>query len=83
MLLSSMLDSSQVGHLVIKLQEVSEFIASPRYTKYEAETLIYFTITEYLELRQDAIEKFGMSNLRPKNHYIPITANCTLSIYGP
>ena len=70
MLLSSVLDSSQVGHLVLKLQEVSELIAAPRLTKYEAETVLYYTITEYLELRQEAIDKFGMSNLRPKHHFM-------------
>ena len=70
LLLSNVLDSSQVGNLVIKLQEVSELITAPKLTKYEIETVLHFTIIEYLELRQEAIEKFGMSKLRPKHHFL-------------
>ena len=69
-LLSEVLDKSEVGTLIIKLQEMSELITAPKLTLYEVENTLHFTIIEYLELRVEAIEKFNMQRVKPKHHFI-------------
>ena len=69
-LLSEVLEKSEVGSLIIKLQEMSELITAPKLTLYEVENTLHFTIIEYLELRVEAIEKFNMQRVKPKHHFI-------------
>ena len=69
-LLSEVLDKSEVGTLIIKLQEMSELITAPKLTLYEVENTLHFTIIEYLKLRVEAIEKFNMQRVKPKHHFI-------------
>ena len=70
MLLSSELDGSQVGNLIIKLEEVSELITAPKLTRYEIDNILHFTIIEYLDLRVEGIETFGMDTIKPKHHFL-------------
>lgn len=70
MLLTSVLDQSKVGPLLIKLQEVAELITAPKLTVDEIDDILGFTIKEYLGMRVDAIDELGMDNLRPKHHYL-------------
>ena len=70
MLLSHILDDSQVGPLIIKLQEVSEIITAPKQTTYEVDNILHYTIIEYLDARTEAIESYGMSKMRPKHHFM-------------
>ena len=69
-LLSGVLENSEVGNLIIKLQEVSELVTAPKLTKYEVDNILHFTIIEYLELRVEAIEKFNMQKIKPKHHFL-------------
>lgn len=70
MLLSSELENSEVGPLIIKLQEVSELITAPKLTIFEIEDTLHNTIADYLKMRVDAIEEIGMNSVKPKHHYL-------------
>ena len=48
MLLSNLLDESRVGHLIVKLQEVSELITAPKLTLYEIDKILNYTWTSEL-----------------------------------
>ena len=69
-LLGEVLDESQVGDLILKLQEIAELITAPKLTIHEIETVMHFAILEYLDMRHDAIENFGMRQHRPKHHFL-------------
>ena len=75
MLLSDVLDDSEVGQLIVKLQEVSELITAPKLTLYEIDNILNSTIMEYLEMRVQAIDDLGMHTVRPKHHYLSHYAN--------
>ena len=69
-LLTSVLDQSRVGAHIIKLQEVCELITAPRLTVDEIDDVLALTVHEYLDLRVAAVDNLGMSNLKPKHHFL-------------
>lgn len=69
-LLSDVLDSSQVGSLIMKLVEVGELITAPRLSVDEIDNIMHFTIVEYLDMRVEAIDDFGMDTVKPKHHFV-------------
>ena len=68
--LSGVLEQSNVGDLIIKLQEVSELITAPKLTVYEIDNIFHDTVVEYLDMRVAAIEELGMSTIKPKHHFL-------------
>ena len=82
MLLSSELENSQVGPLIVKLQEVSELITAPKLTIFEIEETLHDTIADYLRMRVEAIEEIGMNSVKPKHHYLSHYAKL-YRYYGP
>ena len=69
MILTSVLDESDVGPLIIKLQEMSELITAPQLTVDEIDDVLGVTIREYLDLRVQAVEDLGMTTIKPKHHF--------------
>jgi hypothetical protein len=69
-LLSAVLDQSQVGPIIMKLIDVGEIITAPKLSVDEVDNLMHFTIIEYLEMRVEAIDKFGMDKVKPKHHFL-------------
>ena len=82
MLLSSELEKSKVGSLIVKLEEVSELITAPKLSIYEIEDILNGTIQEYLQMRVDAIEELGMDSIKPKHHFLSHYAKL-FRYYGP
>ena len=70
LILSNVLDESEVGEHIVKLSEVSELITAPRLTVDEIEQKLKFCIIEYLEMRIEAIESIGMGTIKPKHHFL-------------
>ena len=70
MLLSDVIEKSEVGRLIISLQEVSEYVVAPRLTIHEIRWQMAEAVTTYLDLRINAITAYGMSPVRPKHHYL-------------
>jgi hypothetical protein len=70
MILSDILGESEVGELVIKLEEVSELITAPKLTIYEIEDVLETTIAEYIQMRVEAVEAIGMDTIKPKHHFL-------------
>ena len=81
-LLSSVLDGSRAGEMLIKLVEVSELITAPKLTYYEIEVVMTETIQEYLDHRIAAIEKLAMPNPKPKHHMLSHYPDSYMR-YGP
>ena len=70
LLLSDVIEKSEVGRLIISLQEVSEYVVAPRLTIHEIRWQMAEAVTTYLDLRINAITAYGMSPVRPKHHYL-------------
>ena len=70
LILSSVLEESCTEKFLIKLHEVGEIITAPVLTVTEIEVVMTQIISEYLNLRIEAIETLGMPNPRPKHHYL-------------
>ena len=70
LLLSEVLDVSEVGPIIMKLIDVGEIITAPKLTVDEIDNIMHFTIIEYLDMRGEAIDKFGMDRLKPKHHFM-------------
>ena len=70
LILSAILEDSVTEKFLIKLHEVGEIITAPALTVYDIETTMKQIISEYLDLRVEAVEKLGMSNPRPKHHFL-------------
>ena len=68
-LLAEYLDQSDVGNLLVKLEEVSEIISAPRLTLFEID-ILEETVNDYLELRIKAIADINMPDIKPKHHYM-------------
>ena len=81
-LLADILDRSEVGKMIIKLQEVAEIVTAPRLTSNEIDFEMRDIIESYLDLRISAVEVFGMSNPRPKHHFLSHYPDCYKN-YGP
>ena len=69
-LLSEVLDKSKVGSMVVKLQEVAEFVVAPHLTLYEIDYHLTEVIQLYLDLRKRSIQDIGMPPARPKHHFL-------------
>ena len=69
-LLSGVLDDSAVERHLIKLHELSEIITAPVLTLDEIEYVMEDIITEYLDLRIEAVEMLNMPRCRPKHHFV-------------
>ena len=82
MILSNILDDSDIGDLIIKLVEVSELVTAPKLSKYEIETVLHYTVIEYLEWRMEAIERLNMDNMKPKHHFLSHYAEL-FKFHGP
>ena len=70
LILSSILEASVTEKFLIKLHEVGEIITAPALTVFDIETTMKQIISEYLDLRVEAVETLGMSNPRPKHHFL-------------
>ena len=70
MLLSDVLDDSQVGALILKLVEVGEIITAPKLTIDEVDNIMHFAVVEYLDMRVQAIDDLGMFTVKPKHHFL-------------
>ena len=81
-ILSHILDISKAGKMLIKLAEVSEIVTAPKLSVYEIESVMTEIITEYLDLRASAVTDLGMSNPRPKHHYLSHYSESYFN-YGP
>ena len=69
-ILADVLEESITGKYIVKLHEVSEIITAPKLDDYEIEFVMRRIISEYLDLRVEAIEELKMANARPKHHFI-------------
>ena len=68
--IGQVLDVSEVGPIIMKLIDVGEIITAPKLTVDEIDNIMHFTIIEYLDMRVEAIDKFGMDRLKPKHHFM-------------
>ena len=69
-ILSSFLDRSKAGQILIKLAEISEMVTAPKLSDFEIEIQMQELIMEYLDLRVLAVDELKMPNPRPKHHYL-------------
>ena len=69
-LLSSILDKSKAGKMLIKLTEVSEIVTAPKLSTYEIDVVMTELVTEYLDMRISAVQDLGMPNPKPKHHFL-------------
>ena len=70
LILSPLLSESSTEKYLIKLHEVGEIITAPALTTFDIEITMKQIISEYLDLRVEAVEGLGMPNPRPKHHYL-------------
>ena len=82
LVLADVLDQSQVGSMIVALQEVSQIITAPKLTRFEVVITMKDIIESYLDRRVEAIEEFNMPKPRPKHHMISHYPRCYLK-YGP
>ena len=68
--LGQALETSEVGQMIVSLQEVAEIVTSPKLTKSEILGVMSDKIREYLDLRIEAIDNLDMPNARPKHHML-------------
>ena len=70
MILAPVLELSSTEKFLIKLHEVGEIITAPMLTKFEIEVTMTQILTDYLDLRVEAVDTLSMPNPRPKHHFI-------------
>ena len=80
--LAEVLEKSQTENLLLKLQDVSDLITSPRLSEYEVLNILHPTILEYLDLRVSSIQELDFSRPRPKHHFLSHYSEAFLK-YGP
>ena len=80
--LADILDKSKTMEILLKLQEVSDLITSPRLTIYEVLNILNPTILDYLDLRVTSIETLSFGRPRPKHHFLSHYGEAFIK-YGP
>ena len=70
LILSPILEKSVTEKFLIKLHEVGEIITAPVLSVFDIEVTMSQIISEYLDLRVEGVETLGMSNPRPKHHFL-------------
>ena len=80
-LLAEYLDQSDVGNLLVKLEEVSEIISAPRLTLFEID-ILEERVNDYLHLRIKAIADINMPDIKPMHHYM-FHYNKLFKFHGP
>lgn len=82
LVLADILDESEVGSIIVTLQEVAQIITAPKLSRYEVEVIMKDLIESYLDQRIEAMNTFNMPRPRPKHHMISHYPECYIK-YGP
>ena len=75
LILSDVIDQSDTGKMIIKLQEVAEIVTAPKLSKQEIEYEMTEMLESYLDLRISAISTLNMPSPRPKHHFLRKLSN--------